>query len=423
MEGSPFDRIVFLALNIAGIYILYKRKLRLLQIINGNVWIFLFFLFGAISALWSEIPYVLIKRLFKSIGNPVMALVVLSEPYPFEAMKTVFRRCAYVLLPLSIICIKYYPKIGRAYSYTGELMYRGVTGQKNDLGLICMIFTICFFFGILKRSNWQIQPDNRKVILMDIMFLSMGFWLLMKSNSATSLVCFITGVFIIFVTEFSLFKRNVRSVHVLFFVSILLFFIAQLSFDVKGVVISSLGRNNTLTERVPLWEYLVGMGTNPIVGAGFESFWTVERLKIVKGLYGVVSVHNGYLDIYLNLGYIGIFLFAAIVVTSYRNTIRDLPSNFDFGIFKLTFLIIILLYSYTEAYLAGINMIYFLFFFITMRCPSLSNDSDSPDSASGYVDVWDIERIGKPDGIPNGNRHGETSNRVLQEVVCRQGGK
>jgi len=55
MEGSPFDRIVFLALNIAGIYILYKRKLRLLQIINGNVWIFLFFLFGAISALWSEI--------------------------------------------------------------------------------------------------------------------------------------------------------------------------------------------------------------------------------------------------------------------------------------------------------------------------------------------------------------------------------
>ncbi|OGP73399.1 MAG: hypothetical protein A2W09_04310 [Deltaproteobacteria bacterium RBG_16_50_11] len=408
MEGSPFDRIVFLVLNIAGIYIIYRRELNLLHIINRNFWIFLFFLFGAISALWSEIPYVLMKRLFKSIGNPVMALVVLSEPDPFEALKTVLRRCSYVLLPLSIICIKYYPQIGRSYSYSGEVMYRGVTGQKNDLGLICMIFSIGFFWGILKRSNRQIQPEGRKELLLDIMFLSMGFWLLMKSNSATSLVCFIAGIFIIIVTEFPLFKNNVRSVYLLIFISIIVFFITYSSFDVKGAVISSLGRNSTLTERVPLWEYLLSLGTNPIIGTGFESFWTVNRLTIVQELFGVNSVHNAYLEIYLNLGIIGLILFGAIVVATFKNAFRELTLNYDFGIFKLSFLTIILLYSYTEAYLSGINMIYFLFFFITMKCPSPSNDSDSPDSSFGEDEVWDMERIGKPDGFRNGNRHGET---------------
>lgn len=408
MEGSPLDRIVFLALNIAGIYILYKRKLRLLHIINQNYWIFLFFLFGAISALWSEMPYVLMKRLFKSIGNPVMALVVMSESDPLEAMKTVLRRCAYVLLPLSIICIKYYPQIGRAYSYSGEAMYRGVTGQKNELGLICLIFNMVFFWSILKRSNGQIQTEGRKEILIDIMFLSMGFWLLMKSNSATSLLCFIIGSSIIFITELSSFKRNVRSVPMLIYISILVFFIAQSAFDVKGVVISGLGRDNTLTTRVPLWEYLISLGTNPIIGTGFESFWTVERTTIVKELFGVNSAHNGYLDIYLNLGFIGIFLFGAIVVTTYRNEIRDLSLHYDFGIFKLTILIIILLYSYTEAYLTGINILYFMFFFISMKCPSPANEGNPPDSASGHVNVWDLERIGKTDGSGNINRHGET---------------
>ena len=42
-----------------------------------------------------------------------MILVILSEEDPANAIRTVFVRCAYVLIPLSILFIKYYPEVRR----------------------------------------------------------------------------------------------------------------------------------------------------------------------------------------------------------------------------------------------------------------------------------------------------------------------
>ncbi len=48
------------------------------------------------------------------------------------------------------------------------------------------------------------------------------------------------------------------------------------------------------------------MGPNPIGGAGFETFWVGPRVaKIyskVGGLQMTNEAHNGYIEVYLNLG-------------------------------------------------------------------------------------------------------------------------
>ena len=50
-----------------------------------------------------------------------MALIILSEAKPSAAVSSVLRRCAFVLLPLSIVFIKYFPWLGRGYSdWTGQ---------------------------------------------------------------------------------------------------------------------------------------------------------------------------------------------------------------------------------------------------------------------------------------------------------------
>ena len=46
---------------------------------------------------------------------------------------------------------------------------------------------------------------------------------------------------------------------------------------------------------------------NPLLGAGFENFWVGERQVTLGGLGGN-QAHNGYLEIYLNLGWVGILL-------------------------------------------------------------------------------------------------------------------
>jgi hypothetical protein len=52
------------------------------------------------------------KRWVKDLWNPIMALVILTERRPYEAVGVVLRRLNLLLLPLSILFIKYYLELG-----------------------------------------------------------------------------------------------------------------------------------------------------------------------------------------------------------------------------------------------------------------------------------------------------------------------
>ena len=58
LEGSPFDRAIFLILIITGIFILLRRKISWSQILHNNTWIVIFFLYSGITFDWSDFPFV-----------------------------------------------------------------------------------------------------------------------------------------------------------------------------------------------------------------------------------------------------------------------------------------------------------------------------------------------------------------------------
>src|SRR2546427_9774807 len=105
LEGSPFDRLVFLVLITAGFLILSKRRANWQSIILNNRWLFLYFLYLGISVVWSDYSFLSFKRWVKDFGHLVLALVILSEDDPTEAVKAVLARCSYVLIPLSVLFI------------------------------------------------------------------------------------------------------------------------------------------------------------------------------------------------------------------------------------------------------------------------------------------------------------------------------
>ena len=64
----------------------------------------------------------------------IMVLIVLTDPEPTKAFAALFRRCAFVLLPLSALFIKYYPQLGRGFDqWTGAAANSGVATTKNQL--------------------------------------------------------------------------------------------------------------------------------------------------------------------------------------------------------------------------------------------------------------------------------------------------
>ena len=77
-----------------------------------NTPILLFFAYCAVSTLWSDYTDVSFKRWIKAVGDLVMALIVLTDANPFAALKRLMAQVGFVLIPASILLIKYYPGLG-----------------------------------------------------------------------------------------------------------------------------------------------------------------------------------------------------------------------------------------------------------------------------------------------------------------------
>ena len=131
-DGSPIDRTLFFGLMAAALVVVIRRGIDWTAVFLGNKWVWLFFAFGIVSAVWSPFPAVSLKRDFKAIGNILMVLVMLTEPRPYAAVGAVLRRLGYLTLPLSIVFIRWLPEMGHAYHHsTGVAMYTGVGMQKK----------------------------------------------------------------------------------------------------------------------------------------------------------------------------------------------------------------------------------------------------------------------------------------------------
>src|SRR5262245_24920823 len=82
MEGSPTDRNLFIALIVLAVLVLIKRRASIVDIVKKNPWLVLFFCYTGLSLLWSDFPAIASRRWIKSFGDPLMALIVLTEVEP-----------------------------------------------------------------------------------------------------------------------------------------------------------------------------------------------------------------------------------------------------------------------------------------------------------------------------------------------------
>ncbi len=140
-----------------------------------------------------------------------------------------------------------------------------------------------------------------------------------------------------------------------------------------------------MSGRTLIWTALLRCHTNPLVGTGFESFWLGETRKQLKGLfyYDLNEAHNGYLEIYLTLGLIGLFILIALFVATFWKARRELFRNFEWGRYRLGFLVAVVLYNWTEAGFKTIAPISFVFYLIAMDYPRPDLTTGQPRAKAG----------------------------------------
>ena len=113
---------------------------------------------------------------------------------------------------------------------------------------------------------------------------------------------------------------------------------------------SALGRDASLTGRTEVWKTVIPYATNVWIGAGYENFWVGERMALFTRLLGGLNqAHNGYIEIYLNLGWVGLALLGAMVIAGYGKIIKLVRNNVETAGLRMAFFFICMVYNFTEA--------------------------------------------------------------------------
>ena len=405
-EGSAVDQAVYGLLIVAGMLVLANRRVRIGQLAKNNWWIILFFLYEGISFVWSDFPLISFKRWIKASGDFVMVFVLLSDPYPVRAITATIKRAGYILIPLSVLLIKYYQDWGRIIDDWGHSYYTVVTLDKNMFGYLLFAYGLFFASALVHafRQDASSHPTRRTDLVCYGLLLAMVAWLTPLANSKTSLLAFVCGIAVILALQFPQIKRNLWSFLI---ATVLIAAISNVFFSIQGAVLEASGRDATLTGRTEIWKTVLNEPNNPLLGTGYASFWLGERLQRIWALYPrtpLLQAHNGYIEVYLNLGVVGVALLGAVLWTGLRNAGRRLRAAHDttgnaddslFRTFAIAYILAYLVYNMTEATFQGLNFLFIIFLLLAFDFQRTCFDANGSyiEQRNGSVAVTSWESI------------------------------
>jgi exopolysaccharide production protein ExoQ len=405
IEGSPFDRIVFLALIAGGVVVLLRRRLAWQQVIRENKWLFAFFLYLGISVLWSDYPFVSFKRWTKDLGNVVMVLVVLSDPQPLAAVRAVLAGCSYALIVLSIVFIKYFPDIGRYFDRsTWEYHFGGVATDKNMLGwslFMSAVFLAWNWFHLRKR-----EPRPMRLLLTYPLLLLGILWLFHAANSSTGLGCSLLAIGILLALKLPAIRFRVPQLG--WYLGIIVVFLALFDavFGLRELIVTGLGRDLTLTGRTDIWALVLKEKVNPLIGTGFYSFWLGDRSDRLSQhfFFRLNEAHDGYLETYLNSGWIGLILLVIFLLAAGKRIKNHLAAGDEYADLRLALLISIAFYNVTESAFNRMAPIWFLLLLIVTDYTAGATAAESAQVESGDVATDGVEGAEVESPVEAGSR-------------------
>jgi O-antigen ligase len=209
--------------------------------------------------------------------------------------------------------------------------------------------------------------------------LLMTLWLFDKADSATSLGCFLLGGILTMVTIVRGSAINTNYIHFSIGAAMLTL-VVLLILQSGDSVVGLLGRDITFTGRTELWEQLYRMDKAPWFGSGFDSFFLGDRLKELWSRYWwrPNQAHNGYFEIYLNLGAAGLALFFAMLIWGYTNIVKALKRSPEIGSLKFAYFTAAVLYNITEAGLKVMHPAWIAFLLAVITMPSQKQTKTIP---------------------------------------------
>lgn len=283
----------------------------------------IFLLLAFASVFWSVGFVVTLFRVLELFFATLVAAYVGISYRPHQMLTFLFWFGA-ILVMLTIATVFAAPRTGTMYWAPFDGAWRGIYWHRNHLASIAALLNVVF----LCRGLSTLQKRNL-VGLLDVFFYFLSLVILYFTKSATGYILFIILNFFVFCGWLWLrFADRLQRRH--YYVIFGIFIAASiLILSNLEIVFGLFNRSSNLTGRVGLWDYLLkGMvSQRPWLGYGFGAVWTVDALREqVREHVGWASQpligDNGFLDILLHVGILGLLIFLTILIIAFIRSFR-----------------------------------------------------------------------------------------------------
>jgi len=340
-DSNPASLVSALAIYLVALVLLARKPGRALDTMKSNPLLVAVFALPLLSTIWSVDPGTTFRRAAALAMTGVFCIYIAQRLSPEDFV----RRLLLALFVGGVMSLLYTiadPQQAIEHSMINTGSWKGVYGHKAILGRIAAIAVTVSVY-VRTRHGWE-RPMRWATIAI-FLFLSI------KSQSRASWLMMIGGFAFMFLIAILRNKRLSSGVKlsIALAMGFSVLAVAVLSFD---FLIAQMGRDDTFSGRTSLWTgaIAVAKATHPVLGAGYHAFWTDAgaggvREYVLDWARLPRHGHNGYLDVWLDLGIPGLILFAVfVVVTVFRLARRVLrepgePAWAAFSIFFFVFLL------------------------------------------------------------------------------------
>lgn len=361
--GDPRTQGFFLAAYVlAGVFILAYRR-GILNQLTPRPLLWMLILLAASSTMWSLHPDVSGRRAAAMIGTTLIA-VYLAGRFSVQELVSLLGIALAVVLIVSLAFVAAGDGIVESGPHRG--FWQGAFGHKNTFGKLMSLAVVVFL--LLWRSRSRGRWIWATLVIMALLLIPL-------SGSASSLMT-VGGLALLGLGTVAVRHRLSSAVPFVIPFVLATGVLAVLVVVNPGAVAQGVGREETLTGRTDLWEAAQHeIGERPILGHGFSGFW-VNDSPGSRRVWGTVGweplhAHNGFIDVALDLGFIGltlvIFLLVQVLVTSLGYMRKHRGS---IALFPALYLFFFVISNLTESALLRQNSIYWiLVIVIALRLP------------------------------------------------------
>lgn len=312
-QNSPVLLAIQSVIQALSLLLIIARwKSSVITAIRGKV-LWLLLGLALVSFLWSNVSDFTLRRSLVLLGTSWFGLY-LAARYRLKEQLHLLAWALGIAALLSVVVTLAFPSFG-LMSKMHHGAWRGIFQHKNPLGRAMDLGALVFLLLAISTRTY----------LSYIMWAGFGLSvsLVLLSTSKTALVLLLT--LLLLLPLYKALRWNYTLV-LPFFITIICVSAGTsiLLMDNWENILAGMGREATFTGRTVIWTAVLDkIWEHPWLGYGFAGFWgsTQEELLNNIVLRDAAHSHNGFLDLWLNLGLLGLLLFLLTLLAAYSRAV------------------------------------------------------------------------------------------------------